>query len=347
MATRRTEPDAAESLPVGFSEGTAFDHARSNWDGDGPRPLRWAVWYPAVDGATEKSLTSFSWFRGERAARDAALRPTAEPKKVVILSHGTGGTTAGLGWLGRRLAQHGLVALAVNHHGNTGAEPYRAEGFLCLWERAPDLSAIFDDASWRRALSGQFEEHPCVAGFSAGAYTAMLLMGARVLYSQFEDVNPIRSPVRGPREFPDLATHIPRLHEESPIFRRSWERRTSSFRDGRFRAALVLAPGRSVRGFWGVSLATIDRPVRIVVGDADEAAPAQECSHWLSDRVGSAELEVLGSGVGHYAFLPEPTVEGLAASPNIFTDAAGVNRRSIHDHVAAAAIDLINAAASP
>ena len=50
----------------------------------------------------------------------------------------------GMEWLGRRLAQRGFIALAVNHHGNTGLEVYRAEGFLCLWERARDLSALLD-----------------------------------------------------------------------------------------------------------------------------------------------------------------------------------------------------------
>ena len=336
-----------EVFHVGYAEGMAFDATRLNWDGDGPRPLPWAAWYPAIDGAVEMPATTYPWFRGEPVARDVALRPTTVPSKVVLLSHGTGGVTAGLGWLGHRLAQRGLIALAVNHHGNTGAEPYRAEGFLCLWERAPDLSAIFDDGGWRRKLAGQFDDRPYVAGFSAGAYAAVLLLGARVQYSQFEDANPTRSPLRGPREFSDLATHIPRLMKESPTFRTSWERRSSSFRDSRFKAALALAPGRSVREFSEASLAEIDRPIRIIVGDADEAAPPQACSLWLSDRVSGADLEVLGDGVGHYVFLPEPTEEGLKAAPDIFTDAASVNRRSIHDHVAAAAIDLVAAAANP
>jgi predicted dienelactone hydrolase len=331
---------------VGFAEGVAFDPARSSWDGNGLRPLSWVVWYPAVAGAVETPPPAPSWFLNGPVAYGAALRGTSKPYQVILLSHGTGGVAAGLEWLGRRLAERGFVALAVNHHGNTGTEPYRPEGFVCLWERALDLSAVFDDSGWRKALSGHFNDHAYVAGFSAGAYTAMLLMGARAEYSQFEKANPKQGPVRGPREFPDLADKIPALMKDSAIFRQSWERRLSSFCDDRFRAALVLAPGRSVLGFSQKSLAKIRKPVRIVVGDSDEVAPSQECARWLREHVGNSELEVLGSGVGHYIFLPEPTTEGLRTAPDIFIDASGVDRRAIHDRVVASAIDFFGRVSS-
>jgi predicted dienelactone hydrolase len=330
-------------MPVGYTEGLSFDETRPNWNGDGPRPLRWSVWYPAVENALERPLSEPSWFQKGPVARDAALLRTGEPYPLVLLSHGTGGVAAGLEWLGRRLAQNGFVAVGLNHHGNTGAEPYRAEGFICLWERARDLSALLDDVQWQRKLTGEFNNRAYVTGFSAGAYTAMLLLGARVAHSQYEADNPIKSPVRGPAEFPNLADEIPRLLDRSAVFRASWERRRDDYRDHRFSAALVLAPGRSVLGFAAESLTRINKPIRIIVGDGDTVAPADECSRWLHFCVQSSDLEILNAGAGHYIFLPEPTPLGLKEAPHVFTDPRNVDRRAIHDRVASAAFRLFGA----
>lgn len=288
----------------------------------------------------ERPISEPSWFQRGPVARDAALRRTGEPYKLVLLSHGTGGVAGGLEWLGRRLAQNGFVAVGLNHHGNTGAEPYRAEGFICLWERARDLSALLDDAQLQRNLTGALTNRAYVAGFSAGAYAAMLLLGARVAHSQYEPDNPTKSPVRGPAEFPDLADEIPRLLDRSAVFRKSWERRRANYRDGRFGAALVLAPGRSVLGFAAESLRRIDKPIRIVVGDGDTLAPAAECSAWLHRRVPGSALEILNGGAGHYVFLPEPTPLGLEEAPQVFAEPQNVDRRAIHDRVCSAALRL-------
>jgi predicted dienelactone hydrolase len=326
-------------MTVGFTEGLSIDAQRQNWCGDGPRPLKWAVWYPAVEDALEEKSSALSWFDEWPVARNAALRPSEKPYPLVLLSHGAGGVAAGLGWLAHRLAQQGFVALAVNHHGNTGAEPFRAEGFLCLWERALDLSALLSDNGWRRKLAGDVGANACVAGFSAGAYAAMLLMGARVTFSQFEPENPVKSPLRGPREFPNLTDEIPALLEKNAVFQKSWERRKESYADNRFSAALALAPGRSVLGLEKKSLMRINKPVQIFAGAADTIAPPEQCAGWLHSCVSSSALEVLPKS-GHYIFLPEPSPLGLEKEPDIFIDAPGVDRNTVHERVALSAIEL-------
>jgi predicted dienelactone hydrolase len=326
-------------MPVGYKEGLSFDAQRLNWRGDGPRPLAWYVWYPTAAGAVERIASAPSWFEEGPLAPDAELKPSEKPYPLVLLSHGAGGVAAGLEWLGHRLAQRGFVALAVNHHGNTGAEPFRAEGFLCLWERALDLSALLSDNGWRRKLAGDVSANACVAGFSAGAYAAMLLMGARVTFSQFEPENPVKSPLGGPREFPNLTDEIPALLEKNAVFQKSWERRKESYADNRFSAALALAPGRSVLGLEEKSLMRINKPVQIFVGAADTIAPPEQCSGWLHKCVSSSALEVLPKA-GHYIFLPEPSPLGLEKEPDVFIDAPGVDRNSVHERVALSAIEL-------
>jgi predicted dienelactone hydrolase len=280
-----------------------------------------------------------SWFRRESVAVDAPVARSGDAVPLVLLSHGTGATAEAMEWLGFRLAQRGFVALAVNHHGHTGSEPYRAEGFVCMWERANDLTAILDDASWRGKIGVETDERVFTAGFSAGAYTALLLAGARVSFSQFEPDNPVKSPIRGPREFPNLANELPKLYE-NPVFRTSWDRRRADFSDGRIRAALAIAPGRSVLGFSQDSLRAIDKPVQLIGGDEDTVAPPGECCDWLSQNIPRCRFEFLHGGVGHYTFLPEGSQIGREAAPELFLDRDGLERTAIHDHVSGQAAEL-------
>ncbi|OHV20805.1 MULTISPECIES: alpha/beta hydrolase family protein [Rhizobium] len=323
-------------MKLGFRDGVLYDHNRSNWDANGPRPISWSLWYPAADTARENDTAERSWFKKAVVAHDAAIRPQARPYPLVLLSHGTGGSAAGLEWLARRLADRGFAALGVNHHGNTGNEPYRAEGFACLWERAPDLSFMLDHSDdWLGDLSSYIDTtRVFAAGFSAGAYSVMLLLGAVAQSSQFDPSRMKPGGARGPREFPDLADHIPTLLRTSDVFRDSWSRLSTSYRDDRIKAALLCAPGRSVLGFSEESLKTVDAPALILVGDADRAAPAEECSAWLHARLPDSRLKILGGGLGHYVFVPEGTALGMAFAAELFTDPPDIERAAIHDEIA-------------
>lgn len=238
--------------------------------------------------------------------------------------------------MARRLVDRGFAALGVSHHGNTGIEPYRAEGFACLWERAPDLSYMLDHSdAWLSDLSGRIDTNSVfAAGFSAGAYSVMLLLGAVAQFSQFEPSRMKPGGARGPREFPDLADHIPALLRTSDVFRESWSQMSNSYRDDRIKAALICAPGRSVLGFSEESLKTVDAPALILVGDADRAAPAEECSSWLQARLRRSVLKIFGGGLGHYVFVPEGTALGLAFAAELFTDPPGIERAVVHDEIA-------------
>ncbi|MFS8148058.1 alpha/beta hydrolase family protein [Rhizobium sp. BR 249] len=323
-------------MKLGFRDGVLYDEKRPNWDADGPRPISWSLWYPAVDEAQESDFQKRSWFQKAAVAHDAPIRPAARPYPLVLLSHGTGGSAAGLEWLARRLVHRGFAALGVSHHGNTGIEPYRAEGFACLWERAPDLSFMLDHSGdWLGDLSGHIDiSRVYAAGFSAGAYSVTLLLGAIAQFSQFEPSRLKPDGPRGPREFPDFADHIPTLLRTSEVFRESWSRMSNSYRDDRIKAALVCAPGRSVLGFSEESLKAVDAPALILVGDADRAAPAEECSSWLHARLPHSALKIFGGGLGHYVFLPEGTGLGFAFAAELFTDPPGIERAAIHEEVA-------------
>ena len=326
-------------MQVGFKTGVCVDSHRLNWDGTGARPLAWTAWYPADESWVTHVPLKKSWFEKEPVAFNAPLARSNQRPPLVVLSHGTGATGEALEWLGFRPAQRGFVALAVNHHGNTGSEPYRPEGFLCMWERAADLSAILNEPSWRSSLRVETGEKIFAAGFSAGAYTALLLAGARVAFSQFEPDNPQKAPIRGPREFPNLLDELPRLYE-NPVFRMSWDRRRGDFSDPRIRAVFAIAPGRSVLGFSPESLQAINRPVYLIGGDGDNVAPPKQCCEWLFQNIPRCNYEILGGGVEHYTFLPKGSAIGREAASELFIDHDGLNRTVVHDDVAGKAAEF-------
>ncbi len=331
---------------VGYREGHAVDGDRSNWSGDGRRPLKWSAWYPAGDGASTAPLylgsPQTALFYMGVVARDAGLR--AEPSRfpVVLVSHGTGGSASSLGWLGCRLAASGFVVLGVDHHGNTINEPYRAEGFLCWWERATDLSVLLDVMHRTGPFAGRLDpDHVYAAGFSLGGYTVLSMLGAVTDMDRFRRWAANQPAGRGPREFPNLADEVAPLLERSAVFRESWRSHALPRADSRIKAAVALAPAPPVRAFTPASLALIDAPVSIAVGGADTEAPPDSCARWLHRHLPNSRLHDLGREVGHYVFLCEGTESGREVAPEICRDAPGIDRRKVHDRVASIVTDSL------
>jgi len=335
---------------VGHVEGRFLDDERNDWSGAGPRPIGWTAWYPADPGAQERTHLlgppDRPLFVMGQTAEGAPIEPGLETWPVVLISHGTGGSAAGMGWLGCRLAARGYVGIAVDHHGNTAGEPYLPEGFLCWWERARDLSLALDRLSRDGPLAGRLDEtQTFAAGFSLGGYTALALAGAITDMRLFETWMKQQPGPVGPREFPDIADHIGRLRATSPEFRRSQARRGENYRDDRVKAVFACAPAPPVRAFTEDSLKRIGIPVGMVVGAGDVETPQEECAAWLQRRLAVSRLTLLGPNVGHYVFLCEATDGGKALEPEICVDAPGVDRRAVHDQAAALAVELFREAA--
>jgi len=298
------------------------------------------------------------WRAGGGAVRRAARRPLVRPRAggarrtladgpgtwpLVVLSHGTGGSALALGWLARRLAERGYVAIGANHHGNWIGEPYRPEGFLCWWERAGDLSVLLDHLPAEPWLAGRVDAtRVCAAGFSLGAHTILTLLGAVTDMARFARWARARRLPTGPPQFPDLAERLPALLRDSAVFRSSWERRTQDRLDPRLCTGLLIAPPPVVPAFHDKRLAGIVKPLRIVAGEADLEAATGDGAGWLQARLPDSTLTVLPAA-GHFVFLPEATLAGLRDAGGLCLDPPGVDRRAIHDQVAALACDLFQA----
>lgn len=315
----------------GYRTGVIMDRSRSNWQNDAKRPNAWSAWYPTDDtGRCDPPLNQF--FELGDVIRDATL--TAQVKfPVVLLSHGTGGTADSLGWLARSLACEGYVVLGANHHGNTGLEPYLAEGFLCWWERATDLSVLLTSMGSTGLFADKLDvDQVSAVGFSLGGHTVMALAGARTSLDEFDAwrrANNITD--GGPKEFPDAADSFPALLERSNAFRQSWARHGEDFTDDRIKSIVAIAPAPPVRSFTPQTIAQLPRPLTILTGGADFEAPSEHCADWLMTQNKRFERHDLGSNVGHYTFLEYPSDKSLIGEVDIFSDHESVDRTKIHE----------------
>lgn len=326
---------------IGYQHGVVFDETRRNWEDTGPRPIGWNAWYPAANPGNLVAAGVSDFYVTGALLPDAPFCAEGIKHPLVLLSHGTGGSAIGLTWLAEALAKAGCLVVGANHHGNTGVEDYRAEGFLCWWERPKDLTILLNHLLSFPPFQGHIDESRISAvGFSLGGYTVLSIVGAVTQMDLFREWSVGLPFGEGPIEFPKLTSHVPTLLAESAVFRASWERQSADYRDERISRVVALAPAPTVRGFEEASLATVEKPVVLAVGGADQEAPAEDCAVWLHERLPNSELHLLGPDVGHYTLLAQGTDTARSSLPHLFADAPSVDRDAVHRQV----IDIVTRA---
>jgi predicted dienelactone hydrolase len=346
-----TQPaDAARPQPVGMRLVHYEDTTRRAWTADKPRPLATVLWYPAPAG-TRESPWSVAIFDAGVNAIDAPLAATPARLPLIVLSHGTGGAAATLAWLAEALASHGYLVAAVNHHGNTAFEPeQRLEGQLIWWDRPRDVSVVIDrllaDPMWGPRIDAT---RIGVAGFSLGGYTALAAVGARLSQTQWDEhcaTHPQDSPCKLPPEAADFTLdQARRLLTEDNRTRAASQHLEDSQSDPRIKAAFAIAP---VLGplMTRDSLRAIHVPVRVVVGERDDQSVPALNAEVLREAVPDVHVQVL-PGVTHYTFLAPCNWRGRLAARGVCVDPDGVDRRAVHQAVAAQALAHFEQALRP
>lgn len=321
----------------GYLTGAVADETRTNWDGNGPRPISWSAWYPThvEPSDADRAKDNRRIFLLGEIIEGASLSGDKSQWPVVMLSHGTAGSAEELGWMGRKLARRGFIAIAPNHHGNTAHESFRPEAFVCWWERAVDLSELLTQLSAAGPFAGRLDlSEVTAAGFSIGGYSALVLGGARTSVEQFYAWRRTTGKPGGSgMVFSDLEARIPEMLKESATFRAAFERQGEDFHDPRFTSIFAMAPAPPVRGFSGQSVAEFSVPVHIVTSDADTIAPREACADWLKSVNPAFRLTSVGEAVGHYSYLGLGSPVGKRLSPKVFVDNEGVDRAAVHARI--------------
>ena len=317
----------------GYQNGLCHDPNRQNWQQTGNRPIAWSAWFPTSETPKINAQTDQFFDLGDIATD--ALPSGSHKLPVVLLSHGTGGTAESLGWLARSLALDRYLVIAANHHGNSGIEPYRAEGFLCWWERAADMSVLLDHLNADGPFQDRLDlDRVSAVGFSLGGYAVLSLAGAVTALDEFERWQAQSGiTMGGPREFPDAADQIPHLMQTSSAFQNSMKNHGKSYLDTRVRAIVAIAPAPTVRALSESSVCNISLPTTILTGGADQEAPNEHCVDWLTSINPRFQHTDMGPNVGHYTFLGFPADRTLIGKEPIFTDHPSVDREKLHSQV--------------
>ena len=316
------------------------DHNRPNWLGQGNRPLLTEIWYPAPDNVETCDFAFGSpepLFKFDAIAENVAMNNQQQSYPLILLSHGTGGSALGMGWLGHYLASQGYIAASVNHHGNNAIEPYLAHGFMLWWERATDFTVLIDNLlNDIDFFENRIDDSKIgVAGFSLGGFTSILLAGGRCdpdSFQAFCETDENYKSGDKPREFPTRLIDADELIRTDDFYRESWQRRHASYREPRIKAAFAIAPAISM-AFVDESLAEIDIPVQMIATEVDTEVPPDNNACRYARLIPGAALELLQGFADHYVFLCEATDAGKRLEAEICVDHVSVNRRSIHQKV--------------
>jgi predicted dienelactone hydrolase len=201
-------------------------------------------------------------------------------------------------WLGRRLSSNGFITVSVNHNGT--AQEERQNGPLtlsdfCSWERPPDLSAVLSYLLADSVFAGKIDTGRIgAAGFSLGGAIAIWTAGAVLNIDSLKK----NSPPPPPSLVKQINEYI-ELSKTDTIVIKSIERAENSFKDSRIKAVFALAPAIGY-GFTKEGLSGINIPVRIVVGDKDIIAPAENNARRYAEYITDADLIILPGELGHY-----------------------------------------------
>jgi predicted dienelactone hydrolase len=301
------------------------------------------IWYPADTAAVEQPQWVGSpeapFASAGKAARDAKLIAAPEKFPLILLSHGIGGSSSMMAWLGSALASHGFIAAAVNHPGNNALEDYTIPGAVFWGQRAHDMSALLDLLLADPTFGPRIDpKRVGAAGFSLGGLTVIELAGGIAEFSCYQDF--CKSPKADGMctdtiEYPGLLAKVTSLAKSDPAIQAAFVENSRSHRDPRIRAIFAMAPALGP-AFDPASLAKISVPTQIVAGAVDTTVPPDSSAKFFAARIPGAQLTIY-QAVGHYTFLATCAELGDRTQPRLCIDQAGVLRDEIHAQTAAIA----------
>lgn len=253
---------------------------------------------PQVTVHNDESRRSFSDSSAPRPVRvtlwDRDSFDRTSP--TVVVSHGAGGSVSAMDWLVDPLVAAGFRVAAVDHHGASTTVGYEPEGFIFPWERARDLRVALDLLERNGPLGAVG-----AAGFSAGAYAAAALAGARLDRRIIGGIFTGRIPFAKIPEYPGVLEIVQNKYTFAELIAFAADSATD-MTDSRVSSVFQVAPLGSIVD--KSSLATIDLPVETWWGGADRVTPLATDVRPYLDLVPGITGHQIGPRVRHQDFFP-------------------------------------------
>ena len=253
-----------------------------------------------------------------------------------MFSHGHGGSDLGHHGLAVYLASHGFV-VATLEHARDNFHDMSGTGTPAVLDGRPiqvkgTTSMLLNDAHWKTLID---PNRIGVAGFSAGGYTALMVVGAVPRFDRFIGYckqRPQDAEICGP---------LPKLEAEGAVQARLAALQDELDKRGkpddpRVRAAFVMAPLSLL--FTKAGLASIDRPVFLYYGQDDPVLiPKYNVLHIAPLMKTLVTIKMI-PGAGHYVFLSPCSPQLTKEAPKICRDPPSVNRGQVHAQINADAL---------
>ena len=287
------------------------------------------VFYPAVSPTQRTTIGPYE----VAAAFDVPALPGAKP--LVVISHGHGGSSLGHHDLATYLAGHGFVVATIEHpkdnfrdqSGNGQVEVMAGRPV----QVAAAITALLEAPRWKPLVDpGRIG----VAGFSAGGYTSLLVVGAVPRFDRF-----IGYCERHPKDV-EICGVVRKLGaaatKDALASLQAEFTRYGVTADPRVKAAFAMAPQSIV--FDKAGLAHVDRPVFLYYGENDHVLLPSENALHIKPLLPNLDGIVMVPKADHWVFLA-PCSEALAREiGELCRDPAGVDRAQVHAQVNADAL---------
>ena len=296
------------------------------------RAMPLAVWYPALEGATERFAEN-AIFVGGDVLRDAA--PATGKHPVILLSHGMGGSYLSLNWLASGLVEKGAIVVAVNHP-NGWFRDRDPKTIFNHWTRAQDLQTALDYVLADKTLAGVIDPDRIYAtGFSFGGWTALSLGGATA------SPTGSLSYCKAAGERSHTCTDLQHFGlSEANLQNPQW---TASYKDARVKAVVSIDPGLT----WDMkpeNVSDMDQTAIMIIGlgtgqDQHYATDTSARGSNFDSLVPNARKVVLAPAT-HFTAMPLCTAKGAAILAEekddpVCTDPKGTDRKALHDRIIA------------
>ena len=267
------------------------------------------------------------------AGTGAPVAPGTWP--LVVISHGHGGSDLGHHDLASYLARHGFIVATFEQPGDNFHDMSGTGHATVLAGRAIEVHAVIDallaDPRWKPRID---PARIGVAGFSAGGYASLLVVGAQPRFARFlgycqshpEDVDTCEAAKKlSPQE---VASYLAELQRDFT--------RWGPTADPRVKAAFVMAPLALV--FDAAGAEAIDRPVDLWYAENDHVLlPSANALH-LRPLVRTLVRTNAVANADHWVFLA-PCSAALAKDAGaICKDPPGVDRARVHARIVADAL---------
>jgi predicted dienelactone hydrolase len=279
------------------------------------------VWYPSSEQAKKNKVGPFEVY----VARNSKVEPGK--RDLLLISHGDGGSHLLHRDTALYLAKKGFIVVTILHPHNNYADN-SAEGTHQNWVNRPiHISKAIDTLLTHHEFKNVINnKNIAIVGFSAGAYTALSLIGG------VADTSNVRAHCE---KHPDDSRFCrnyglsSKNQIELPSKKKNNNTVIKNSHDKRIKAAVLMAPV-GVLFIDRKSLSNVKVPVRIYRAEKDKILHFPYHAEFIKDNLPTLPEYIVVKNAGHHSFI-SPIPERMKSQlGEIAIDPKGFDRKKFH-----------------